>query len=82
MKGYNIQMYLNEIVWDGVNLIHLAQDRDRWKNFSIQSYPKEYCFLEGSQVSPICPSGESNMYMKMSVELYTHTNQWPRKQYL
>jgi len=29
MKGYNIQMYLNEVVWDGVNLIHLAQDRDR-----------------------------------------------------
>jgi hypothetical protein len=26
----NIRMYLSEIVWEGVDRIHLAQDRDKW----------------------------------------------------
>jgi hypothetical protein len=28
MKGYNIQMYLNETVCNCVDLIHLAQEMD------------------------------------------------------
>jgi hypothetical protein len=27
----NIKMYLRDIVWDGMNWIHLAQDRDQWR---------------------------------------------------
>jgi hypothetical protein len=27
----NIQTDRKEIVWEGVNWIHLAQDRDRWR---------------------------------------------------
>jgi hypothetical protein len=29
----NIKMYLNEIELQGVNWIHLAQDRDKWQAF-------------------------------------------------
>jgi hypothetical protein len=29
----NIKMDLREIVWDGMNWIDLAQDRDQWKAF-------------------------------------------------
>jgi hypothetical protein len=29
---------------------------------------KRSLLLEGSQASPVCPSGKSNMYMKMSME--------------
>jgi hypothetical protein len=28
---YNIEICLREIVWEGVNWIDLAQDRDRWR---------------------------------------------------
>jgi hypothetical protein len=28
---YNIKMDLREIMWDGMDWIDLAQDRDRWK---------------------------------------------------
>jgi hypothetical protein len=28
---------------------------------NIPSFPKEHCFLGGSQASPICPSGKSNV---------------------
>ena len=31
-------------------------------------FPKQHCFLEGTQASPVCPSGRSNMYVKMSKE--------------
>jgi hypothetical protein len=27
----NIKMDLREIVWDGMDWIHLAQDRDQWR---------------------------------------------------
>jgi len=27
----NIKMYLTEIGWEGVDWIHLAQDRDQWQ---------------------------------------------------
>jgi hypothetical protein len=27
----NIKMYLPDIGWGGVDLIHLAQDRDQWR---------------------------------------------------
>jgi hypothetical protein len=30
-------------------------------------FPKEPCFSEGSQASPVCPSNKSNMYMKMTL---------------
>jgi hypothetical protein len=29
----NIRMYLREIGWEGVDWIHVAQDRDHWKAF-------------------------------------------------
>ena len=29
---------------------------------------REHCFSEGNQASPVCPSGNSNMYRKMSRE--------------
>jgi len=28
---YNIEMYLQEVEWDGMDLIDLAQDRDKWR---------------------------------------------------
>jgi hypothetical protein len=28
----NIKMYLREVGWDGMDLIDLAQDRDRWRD--------------------------------------------------
>jgi len=27
----------------------------------LPPFPKEYCLLEGSQASPVCPSGESSV---------------------
>jgi hypothetical protein len=36
--------------------------------FNSARFPKEHCFLGGSQASPICPSGKSNIQMKMSME--------------
>ena len=36
---------------------------------SAPRLPKDGCFLEGSQASPICP-WKSNMWMKMSVECW------------
>jgi transposase-like protein len=27
----NIRMYLREVEWEGVNRMHLAQDRDQWE---------------------------------------------------
>ena len=37
----------------------------KWKYFASR-YLKEPCFLEGSQASPVCLSGKSNIKMKMS----------------
>jgi hypothetical protein len=31
-------------------------------------FPKEYCFLKGSDASPVYPCGKTNMQMKMSME--------------
>jgi len=28
----NIRMDIREIVWEGMDLIHLAQDRDQWRD--------------------------------------------------
>jgi hypothetical protein len=28
---YNIKIYLGKIRWEGVDWIHLAQDRDQWR---------------------------------------------------
>jgi hypothetical protein len=28
---YNIKIYVREIVWDGMDWIDLAQDRDQWR---------------------------------------------------
>jgi hypothetical protein len=28
---YNIRIYLGEIRWEGVDWMHLAQDRDHWQ---------------------------------------------------
>jgi len=33
-------------------------------------YQKKHCFLAGSQASPICPSGKSNVQMKMSMKCW------------
>ena len=33
-------------------------------------FPKERCFLEGSQALPVCPSCKSNIRMKMDVEYW------------
>jgi hypothetical protein len=30
-RWYDIRIDLKEIGWEGVNWIHLAQDRDRWR---------------------------------------------------
>jgi len=37
---------------------------------SASQFPEEHCFLQDSQPSPICPSGNSNLYMKMSMVLW------------
>ena len=29
---YNIEMYLQEMGWGGMDLIYLTQDRDRWRD--------------------------------------------------
>jgi hypothetical protein len=42
------------------------------KNFTLK---KEHYFLEGSQASPVCPSGKSNMYMKMRMENLLNGNE-------
>jgi hypothetical protein len=34
----------------------------------VPRFPKDHCFLQDSQAWPICPSGKSNMYTKMSTE--------------
>jgi hypothetical protein len=31
--GNNIKIYLKEIKWVGLDWIHLAQKRDKWRNF-------------------------------------------------
>jgi hypothetical protein len=41
----------------------------------LLDFRKSIVFLVGSQISSICPSGESNMYVKMGVELCTNMNQ-------
>jgi hypothetical protein len=33
-------------------------------------FSKEHFLLQGSQASPVCLSGKSNMYLKMSMEHY------------
>ena len=41
------------------------------KNTGLSSAPgfsKEHCLLQGLTDSPVCLSGKSNIYMKMSVE--------------
>jgi hypothetical protein len=35
---------------------------------NVSQFPKEHCFLEGSQASIICSSDKSNMHVKMNVE--------------
>jgi hypothetical protein len=38
---YNIRMYIWEIGWEGVDWIHLAQDRDQWRAFvNTLMYPR------------------------------------------
>jgi hypothetical protein len=32
----------------------------------VHRVSKEHCLLEGSQLSPVCPSGRSSIRMKMS----------------
>jgi hypothetical protein len=34
----------------------------------VHGYPEEQCFLEGFLLSPLYPSGESNMEMNISTE--------------
>jgi hypothetical protein len=34
---YDIKMDDKEIVWEGVDWIHLAQDRDRWRALGMNS---------------------------------------------
>ena len=49
---------------------HLKIDQKK-QSTSVPSAPrqlKERCFLEGSQVSPVCLSSKYNKCMKMSVE--------------
>jgi hypothetical protein len=35
---------------------------------NFPGFPKEHYFLDGSQVSPVSPSGKSNMYMKTNMD--------------
>ena len=35
---------------------------------SVPRFPKEHCFVEGSQIPPVCPSGTNNVYMKVTME--------------
>ena len=34
---------------------------------NVLRHPKQHCFLEGSQASHVCPSGKSDIQMKMSM---------------
>jgi hypothetical protein len=57
----------------GVNEENLSPDMRPPKQSKYLCFVKlpvcqKITFLEGSQASPICPSGKSNMQMKMSVE--------------
>ena len=36
--------------------------------FKDPLFLKENCFLEGSQISPVCPSGKSNIWGRMSMK--------------
>jgi len=38
----------------------------------LPDFRNRIAFLEGSQASPVCPSGMSNMLIKMSVEHWWH----------
>ena len=38
--------------------------------YNAPRFPKVHCLLEGSQGSPVCPSGKSNMY---NLPFFIHT---------
>jgi len=56
------------------SLLHsVSFTKKKWKYFYFQSsrFLKEQWFLEGSQVSPVCPSGNSHMQIKTSREHFS-----------
>jgi hypothetical protein len=49
----------------------LFKEQNMWKYTFLSDappYPKEHCVLEDTQASPVCPSGNRNIKMKMSTE--------------
>jgi len=52
---------------------------ERYCLYKAPRFPKEHCGLEGSQASPVFPWGNSNMYMKMSMDYswyHTSREEW------
>jgi hypothetical protein len=39
-------MGLGEISWEGVNWIHLVQNRDQWRGFLVNTVMNLYCFYD------------------------------------
>jgi len=46
---------------------------------SIHRYPREHCVLVGFQASTVCPSGKSNMWLKMGVERWWNDTDWGKQ---
>ena len=54
--------------WPAVAAVR--QDQERGESNLLSNAPRfttEHCFLEGSQVSSVCPSGEISVQIEMSV---------------
>jgi len=49
---------------------------------NVPKAPKQHCFSEGSQVTPVCPSGKSNIKMKMSTERWWNDSDREKMKYL
>jgi hypothetical protein len=48
---YNIKMVLREIVWDGMDWINLAQDRDQWRAL-VNTVTFKYTNKQNKQQTP------------------------------
>jgi hypothetical protein len=54
-----------QITLEQQQAVNTKQSKNTFLSAALK-FPKKHCFLEGFQVSPVCPSGKSNMQTKMS----------------
>jgi hypothetical protein len=69
----NIRML--EIKRDRQRLSQPSKDELKFvSTLDVPRFPKEGCFLKGSQAFSVCPSCNSNMWTKMSVEKWQNND--------